>query len=202
MIPVHAIQQLEMEKKKEKKIVGAVIESAFVHIFQGWAATILLDVSQHRATIIYCSIVIVKNSCELARFPGISAPCYLARPVLTGWNNSKRSWLYRKIGKRKRRGVFLQTKFHFPISLFSGPRRGADTTVYLTLSREKIEKNSSTNPNNRCGNLNGIVSSFPSLLIDLLYYFWKRKYARIYFGSGNPRWKLGKRENRANLTRN
>lgn len=39
MTSVHEIKQLEMKKKREReereKIVGAVIESAFVHIFQG-----------------------------------------------------------------------------------------------------------------------------------------------------------------------
>ena len=41
MASVHEIKQLEMKKERERereereKIVGAVIESAFVHIFQG-----------------------------------------------------------------------------------------------------------------------------------------------------------------------
>lgn len=38
MASVHEIKQLEMKKREREereKIVGAVIESAFVHIFQG-----------------------------------------------------------------------------------------------------------------------------------------------------------------------
>ena len=159
--------------------------------FQGWAATILLDVSQHRATIIYCSIVIVKKQLRIGSFPRDS--CYL---VLTDRNNSKRSWLYRKIGKRRGVGVFLQTKFHFlPISLFSGAKQEG-----IRIIQSKGREGSRKIWRIRTIVVETWTESFPRFRLNRFILFLETKVcAHMYFR--NLRWKLGKQENRANLTR-